>query len=223
MKGKVPHVMSNSAKPKKKRKKDATKANAPRKKSATTSIKDFPDGCFWKQLVPSSTANKPTNPTFAFARAPTVPEDEADNVTIKWDFAEKFSRPMFQGQHQKSFKLRNGQQKMNKETGSPVTDSLLQKKRMPDPEFAKKQKLSVDSTPTEFVKVFIPCFLNPCNGKPNPGRVHPSIQTWTEWTNQKAMLACAGKAGATSESRESHLCCPLTLLDNHTQKALMLA
>jgi hypothetical protein len=42
------------------------------------------------------------------ARAPTVPQDEVDNVTVKWNFAEKFERPGFLGRHQKLVKLRNG-------------------------------------------------------------------------------------------------------------------
>jgi hypothetical protein len=70
---------------------------------------------------------------------------------------------------------------------------------MPDPKFVKKHKLSVDSTPTEFVEVFIPYFVSEYNGKPKKDRVYPSIQTWTEYTNKKAMLACAGKEGAIYE------------------------
>jgi hypothetical protein len=122
IKDKVPVVVLNpnsSKVPSKTKKKKAKKANAPNK-STSTLIKDFPDGCYWRPLIPSSTADEPTNPTFNLARAPTVPQDEVDNVTVKWNFAEKFERPGFLRRHQKLVKLRNGQS---------------------DPEFVRKHKL----------------------------------------------------------------------------------
>ena len=205
MKDKVPVAIGNNSKllPKKKKNKiatkvNATKVNAMKKKSTTTYVKDFPEGCYWRPLLPSSTAAEPANPTFKLARAPTVPEDEAANVTVKWDFAEKFARPVFLGRYKRLVMQRNGRQKMDT-SGLPLTESVLRKKGMPDPEFVKKHRLSVESTPTEFVEVFIPYFLNPYNGKPKANRVYPSIQTWTEWTNKKAMLACAGAEGAIYE------------------------
>jgi hypothetical protein len=71
---------------------------------------------------------------------------------------------------------RNSRQKMDV-NGSPVAESALRKKGMPDPEFVKKHKLSIEHAPTEFVKVFVACFLSLCNGKPKANRVCPSIQT----------------------------------------------
>jgi hypothetical protein len=88
-------------------KKTKNKANAPKKsanapkKSPTILVKDFPDDCYWESLVPSSTAEEPGNPTFNLARAPTVPADEAANVTVKWNFAEIFERPQFLGHYRK--------------------------------------------------------------------------------------------------------------------------
>jgi hypothetical protein len=134
----------------------------------------------------SNNAPKKTSTiSFNLARAPTVPEDEADNVTVKkWNFAEKFERPGFLGRYPKLVKMRNGRQKMDA-NGLPVSEFAVREKGMPDPEFVKKHKLSVNSTPTEFIEVFVPFYLNPYNGKPKKDRVYPSIQTWTEWTNKK--------------------------------------
>jgi hypothetical protein len=101
-------------------KKTKKKANAP-KKSPTILVEDFPDGCYWKSLVPSSTAEELGNLTFNLARAPTVPEDEAENVTVKWNFAEIFERPQFLGQYRKLVRLRNGRQKKDM-NGLPVTE-----------------------------------------------------------------------------------------------------
>jgi hypothetical protein len=151
----------------------------------------FLPGSYWKTLVPSSTVAEPLNPSFTKPRAPTIPADEADVVPVKHDFAEVFERPRFSGSYERAITQRNGRQSYDA-NGNVRTEAVTRKKGGPDPAFVAKHKLTVHSHPADFLEVFIPYKTNPYNTTCE----HPSIQTWTKYTNAKAIMSQAGEGGA---------------------------
>jgi hypothetical protein len=78
---------------------------ATKKKKTTTTpgpdnLNGFAPGSHWVPLVPIATPiDKPENPNFPKARAPTVSEDKVDVVQLKHNFSKKFDRPLFTGTH----------------------------------------------------------------------------------------------------------------------------
>jgi hypothetical protein len=71
-----------------------------KKATPPDNLNGFAPGSYWLPLVPiEAPIDEPENPNFLKARAPTVPEDEAEVVKLKHDFSEKFDRPIFTGTH----------------------------------------------------------------------------------------------------------------------------
>ena len=61
--------------------------------------KSFPATAKWKPLVhDSKKVDKPSNPTFKMACAPTIPEKDAAHIPAKYNFSKyKFAIPKFTG------------------------------------------------------------------------------------------------------------------------------
>ena len=57
------------------------------------------------------------------------------------------------------------------------------------PEAMKKYKLSPETTPSEYLEIFLAAEKNPYTTKKEE---FPSIKQFTKWTNAKALLAGAG-------------------------------
>jgi hypothetical protein len=175
------------------KKRGIKKVENPKTGSTGNEVSGFAQGAYWKPLVPSSVVEEPTNLAFKTAvRAPTVPADEADVVPVKHDFAEVFDRPIFSGTYEKVVTHRNGRVRLDKQ-GKERTQHLPRLIGGPNPAFVQKHNLSIKSHPADYAEVFIPYRLNPYN---NRDAEHPSVQTWTRYTNAKAMMSQAGEGGA---------------------------
>ena len=87
----------------------AFKASKPEKPELT----GFKEGTKWKVLVANEDCMpEPENPTFTRARAPTVPEAEAEVVPVKYNFNETFNRPTFSGTYEEDDRYANGRVKL---------------------------------------------------------------------------------------------------------------
>jgi hypothetical protein len=97
------------------------KVTAPAKKTTKTgdNLNGFAAGSYWEPLIAITVPiDEPDNPTFMKARAPTVPEEEADVVKLKYDFAEKFDHlPEHLGANSCSIKMEK-RLKMRRESQS---------------------------------------------------------------------------------------------------------
>ena len=61
-------------------------------------MKAFPISAYWRVLQPKSEAVvEPSNRSFKLARAPTIAEEDADFVPVKYDFDFCFDRLVFTG------------------------------------------------------------------------------------------------------------------------------
>jgi hypothetical protein len=71
-------------------------------------VAGFPETAYWKELkAEEQVVLEPVN-RFQLARAPTVPEDESSEVSVKNNFAERFDREPFIGGIQSPKQLKNG-------------------------------------------------------------------------------------------------------------------
>jgi hypothetical protein len=87
------------------------------------------------------------------ARAPTVPEEEADVVKLKHDFAEKFDRPLFTGTSWGEQLYHKNGKEIKGDDGKPKRFELPRDKGESEPAFVRKHKLSAESHPADFVEV----------------------------------------------------------------------
>ena len=80
-----------------------------------------------------------------------------------------------------------------KKDGTHETETKTRTNGCLDPNFFEKHNITLDSSPEEYMELFLPMKANPYGTK----RLHdfPSIELLTKWTNQKAILAGAGKDG----------------------------
>ena len=111
---------------------------------------------------------EPPNPLFDKPRAPTVAERDAGKDFIKYDFNEKeFDIPLFKATDNKVKRGRNGWIIFRNDGDGgkrvPVYKHVLYTKSMADPEFLKKNNLSLSSKQHKFVDVFLP--LHKSRGK----------------------------------------------------------
>lgn len=100
-------------------------------------------------------AEEPSNPNFHLPRAPTVTEKEAQYVPQKFNFAEVFDRPLFQGKTERKVTYANGTVKKNRD-GSNMTEVGIRTKGEMEDSYMKKNGLSVKSHPIDFVEAFLP-------------------------------------------------------------------
>jgi hypothetical protein len=170
------------------RKGSAFKASKPVKPELT----GFPEGTKWKVLVANEDCMpEPENPTFTRARAPTVPEAEAEVVPVKYNFKETFNRPTFSGTYEEDDTYANGRVKLGR-GGKAKRVRRTRKEGNVNPKFIRTNKLTVSSHPADFVHSFLPFRTNTSEGKE-----YLSIEQMTKWTNLKAALAGAGPDGTT--------------------------
>jgi hypothetical protein len=108
----------------------------------------FKVGAWWRELHPmEEQVDEPANEQFPEARAPTVPEEHRQiPVKPKYNYAEKWDRPPFQGSA-------HGQERL---------------KGRANDAFVKAHNLDKDSSPVEFAEAFIPMFKANKPPKPNP-------------------------------------------------------
>jgi hypothetical protein len=140
-------------------------------KKKVDDMTDFAVGAFWEPLEPNEEAlDEPQN--FQGARAPTVPEEDANiQPQPKHNFEWSCDRPPFKG---------------------GTEDGRTREKGRAKPEFLKKHYLDKDSLPVEFAEAFIPMFTNPVKDKMEYN--HISMQDLANWTNIKAHRNFAGEA-----------------------------
>ena len=129
---------------------------AVKKSSAPSQMKAFPNTAYWRVLKPKTeSVDEPQNSTFKNPRAPTIPEEDAEYVPLKHDFDIEFERPAFTGTKEKYRMNRRGIPIKDKD-GKFIFDTETRTKGCVNPSFTQKQKLGIDSTPDEFVSVFLP-------------------------------------------------------------------
>ena len=113
----------------------------------------FPTGAWWKVLSTDIQVEKPNNSTFTLPRAPTVAEKKAQYVPQKFNFAEIFYCPLFQGRVKRNVTYDNGTVKKNREE-SPLIEEVIRSKGCIEPSFFKKHGINYESHPSEFIEVF---------------------------------------------------------------------
>ena len=70
--------------------------------------------------------------------------------------------------------------KLNPETKEPITETKLRTDGIPNPEWISKNKLDINSHPSKWFEAFLP---------------NNVVDTWTSYTNTKAMMSNAGEEG----------------------------
>jgi hypothetical protein len=144
--------------------------------------------------VPSSIVQEPQNPSFKTAtRAPPIPANKANIVSVKHDFAKVFDWSVFKGTYEKVVTHRNGRVRLDI-NGKTSTECLPRAKGRPNPAFVKKHRLSTNS----HVLRMSSCHTKQTNTTTRKFE-HPSFQTWTRYTNAKAMMSQAGQGRAIYE------------------------
>ncbi|OEU12697.1 hypothetical protein FRACYDRAFT_243954 [Fragilariopsis cylindrus CCMP1102] len=191
LKEKKPYYSLEQLKSLKKKKKKKTNVA-----SVSTGLSGFPSTAYWKELKGTTTAVDPTNPTFANARPPTVPEEDADvPLNKKYNFEEVIDVPVFSAKTKVYEFKRNGEIKIDVATKEPIMKEIPRKHGAVNPVFIKKHKLTKMSRPHEFADAFIP-FKSKYSSYENTAGGF-SFLNLTKWTNTKAMNADAGKDGST--------------------------
>jgi hypothetical protein len=129
------------------------------KKATGDNLNGFAPGSHWVPLIPiAAPIQEPENPTFIKARAPTVPEEEADVVKLKHDFSEKFDRPLFTGTHvsDKLWLTHTNGKYIKDANGLPQRVETPREKGEPNPEFVRRHKLSPLSHPPASSRLSFP-------------------------------------------------------------------
>ena len=156
--------------------------------------KGFPATAKWKPLVhDSEKVDKPSNPTFKMARAPTIPEKDAVHVPAKYNFSKyKFAIPKFTGVKE----IEKVRQKRKR--GALPSRRQYEKVHTTEGYFKKKviteNCLTTKSLPYHFVDIFIPFKKNMQTSQGGVGgeKEWLSIELITKWTNTKAIMNGAG-------------------------------
>ena len=84
----------------------------------------------------SECVNEPSNPTFKAPRAPTHPDCDALKVPVKYNFAETFDRPVWQGKMASRVVFASGIPKKNTD-GSNMMENVTRKYGCLDPRFVE--------------------------------------------------------------------------------------
>jgi hypothetical protein len=167
---------------------DLSKKKKPGKRTEPNDMAGFAPGAFWAPLVPNPIpVTEPVN-TFANARAPTVPVEEALAVSEKHNFDATFDRPLFNGRRKVPVMDANGVPKLDRE-GNQVLETKIRLDIGPRRDFQLKHKLTKYSDPVEFAEAFFPMHENPYG----PSKLSQSLLT--SYTNLKAGIANAGDLG----------------------------
>ena len=124
-------------------------------KKAKAGVYDLPEDSWWKMLETHSSVVEPKNSRFKQPRAPTINAEEAKYVPQKFNFAETFEQPQFEGVVETEEKNRNGTTKKDR-NGAPVFKSTVRHEGLPDPDFLSKHSLTTSSEPKDFLEVFFP-------------------------------------------------------------------
>ena len=162
-----------------------------------TGMKTFSKTAHWKILTPDEIpAEEPANPNFSTPRAPTIDGKDAAHVPLKYNFSDKIDRPIFTGLMNVAVKYASGILKKRRD-GSIETESKTRNKGCIREEFIEKHKISTNTTPSEYMELFLPFNNNMYNKK--SGMDFPSFELVMKWTNLKAHLAGAGKGGTCYE------------------------
>ena len=143
---------------------------------------------YWQLLVPEEIPVKePSN--VADFRAPTIPEGDHAIVPIKYNFSDRFDRPVFVGK--KEVPKFTRQQKLRYSTGVKTEKALLFEETLaeeggPKMSWIRSNNLSMDSTPADWFHAFLPSRRSAAEEK----KFHSNM--WCKFTNQKANIANAG-------------------------------
>ena len=161
-------------------------------------MKGFPPTAFWKILEPDECrVTEPTNSTFVNPRAPTVVEEEAIFIPVKYNFSKHHIEiPEFEGKVDIVKMVKGGRKGRRdrpamKKDGTPETIAVKQNRLKIKKRMKEKYKLSAFSHPHEFVEVFCPF-----NDHTVKGKSMFSFSKLCSWTNLKATLANAGPGGS---------------------------
>ena len=87
---------------------------------------------WWKVIKTSTVVEEPKNPTFKLLRAPTVEGEETKYLPQKFDFAEKFDRPVFEVRVKRKLQCTNGSIKKNR-YWTPIFEEVVQDSGCIDP------------------------------------------------------------------------------------------
>ena len=101
------------------RKITTTTQNESSSENTTTGVYSIAEDSWWKILDTRMIVEEPTNPMFKLQLAPTVAEGKANYTQQKFDFAEKFDLPVFEGGAKKNMRYANGTIKKNCD-GTPI-------------------------------------------------------------------------------------------------------
>ena len=113
----------------------AFKASKPEKAELT----GFRPEMKWKVLVANEDSMpEPENPTFSCARAPTVPEEEAEVVPVKYNFNESFDQPTFSGTYKEDDRYANGRVKLGLGRKAKRVKQMCKKGGKVNPKFVCK-------------------------------------------------------------------------------------
>ena len=115
----------------------------------------------------------------------------AKYVTQKYNFYQRFAVPKFEAVETELDHYQQGKPKKDATTGKLIHITTPREKDCLNAAFKRKHKLSATSTPWEVTDDFIP--LSDGNGKKCRTKDAFSFKLLTEWTNNKAHMAGAGK------------------------------
>jgi Transposase IS4 len=159
-------------------------ANSTAKPKKKDDMSAFAINAYWQPLVPESApVAEPEN--IANFRAPTVPEEEAEFVPVKYNFNEQFDRPPFIGM--KIVPRLNRNRKISKTTNNRIVQwSVVADEGGPRLGWVEKHNLSVESQPQDWLEAFLPSYRSPQES----GKFHTNA--WSKFTNMKAQFSYAG-------------------------------
>jgi hypothetical protein len=154
----------------------------------TDNLEGFAPTARWKPLVPipEPLEDPNTNPRF---RAPTIPANEAAFVPTKHNYVELFDRRPFGGRSKKPVKLRNGRPKRDKE-GNVQQQTFVRERGGPNPDFLLRRGLTVDSSPQDWFKAFLPIYDG--TGTQAEAIKNCFTHKWASFLNTKAVMLGAG-------------------------------
>ena len=172
-------------------KENVNKQKNTKEKKKPAGMGAFCEGAYWEVLQADDTpVQEPANINFKKARAPTIPEEDAIHVPVKYNFSKnKFDVPEFKGKMQKVVRWANGNAKKDK-NGKFLMESSNITAGCVNPDIIKKYNLTPESGPEEYINLIMPAGRNAHDGKE-----YFSFFLIKNWTNLKASLAGAGAGG----------------------------
>jgi hypothetical protein len=152
-------------------------------------LKGFAPTARWKPLVPIPVPVEEPRNVAPSMRAPTIPEEDADFVPQKHDYAEVFDRLPFVSTKKAPALYRNGKVKRD-QSGRIMYEDVPVGDGCPKPEFLRKHGLDINSKPVDWFNAFLPVYTGKC--KQNQ-RLKCLTHIWAEFTNKKALMQGAGQ------------------------------